>query len=262
MKRIINSGIYFDGKDEVYRFEYDRNDYRDIVSLIEPQLYESTYKNEIYWFGYQFNDNVSSKVRSKFIKDVKGIGNNNFTDDQLQKFIERPLYALHKKINIYTIDSFVYPVSNRSPLVSKMIKVIRDYTSHDVDRVSFEFVKSAPIDIQFDWESFDADYKNIDDSQRYSQMKDYVENNLLPAIHDLDYFSIAQCVKSKYRPYIKDYLNFKSDEDIEKFSKLQGSKILVLDDINTTGSTLNEILRILNKVNNDCEIYIFTLIGR
>ena len=260
MKKIINSGVYFDDKDEVYRFNYDKNNFSDIVNLVEPQLYESTYKNEIYWFGYQFNRDISSKIRSKFIKDLKGIGDNNLTDNQLINFIERPLSALHKKINIYTIDCFIYPLSNRSPLVSKMINVIRDYTSHETSRVSFEFVKSAPIDIQFDWESFNADYD--DGSQRYYQMRDYIENKLLPAIHDLDYFSIAQCVKSKYRPYIKNYLNFKSDEDIEQFSKLQGSRILILDDINTTGSTLNEILRILNKINSDCEIYIFTLIGR
>lgn len=58
-----------------------------------------------------------------------------------------------------------------------------------------------------------------------------------------------------------NYLGFSDDRELEKFSKMQGSNILVIDDINTSGSTLNEILRILNKVNHDCNIYVYTLIG-
>ena len=40
------------------------------------------------------------------------------------------------------------------------------------------------------------------------------------------------------------------------------AKILIVDDINTSGSTLTEILRIIKAINNQCEIYIFTLIGK
>lgn len=36
---------------------------------------------------------------------------------------------------------------------------------------------------------------------------------------------------------------------------------MIVDDINTSGSTLNEILRTVRKINHDCEIFIFTLIG-
>ena len=90
----------------------------------------------------------------------------------------------------------------------------------------------------------------------------YIKKQLIPKLHDLDYFSIAQNVKSKYSPYITGFLNFKNPEDIEKFSKLQGSNILVVDDINTTGSTMHEILRILGNINNDANIYVYTLIGK
>lgn len=43
--------------------------------------------------------------------------------------------------------------------------------------------------------------------------------------------------------------------------RLKGNKILIVDDMNTSGSTLEEIVRILGTVNNNCEIYIYTLIG-
>ena len=51
--------------------------------------------------------------------------------------------------------------------------------------------------------------------------------------------------------------------DIEKISKLQnGFNVLIVDDINTTGSTLQEILRQISILNPNCNIYIYTLIGK
>ena len=38
--------------------------------------------------------------------------------------------------------------------------------------------------------------------------------------------------------------------------------MLVIDDVATSGSTLNEILRVLRILNEDNEIAIFSLIGR
>lgn len=126
-------------------------------------------------------------------------------------------------------------------------------------RVSFELVKKAPTEVEFDWEQLEAD--TADDPNQYKQMRRYAEDVILPAIRELDYFSLAQNVKPKYRKYIMNYLDFANARELEKFSKLQGSNILVVDDINTSGSTLNEILRILNKVNQNCNIYVYTLIG-
>ncbi len=52
-----------------------------------------------------------------------------------------------------------------------------------------------------------------------------------------------------------------SDKDIERFAKMQGSNIMVVDDINTSGATLDEILRILDGVNHGFNIFVYTLIG-
>ena len=75
-----------------------------------------------------------------------------------------------------------------------------------------------------------------------------------------DYFRIGQ-QKQKYKPYFYDYLLFK-DEDMNKFCKIFQRKILLLDDINTTGSTIDEMLSYINSLNDTNEIYIFTIIGK
>lgn len=90
----------------------------------------------------------------------------------------------------------------------------------------------------------------------------YVNNVLLPKVHSLDYFSLAHNVKPKYRGYIKNFIQFQ-DRDIDKIKKLQeGTNILVVDDINTSGSTLAEIIRQLFALNHSCNIFLYTLIGK
>lgn len=253
----VEGGVRVDNG--LYYIDYRYNAPEDIIDIVKPQLYMSIQSNVAYTFGYKFNDNASSRERTEFIHSVKQIGDNPLTDNQLDQFIKRPMAWLNEIINTYKIDCMVYPNSNRSPLVSKIIRGINDVTSHNTHRCSFEMVKEAPTNIQFDFEAFESDFKHC---QGYKQMVQYVNNELIPKLHDLDYFSIAENVKSKYRPYIKGFLNFKDPKDIEKFSRLQGDNILVVDDINTTGSTLNEILRKLGELNNNSNFYVYTLIGK
>lgn len=257
MKRLVYSGVR--KIDRGFDINYTYNYPNDIIDIVEPQLYETIHNNNVYHFGYRFNDDVDSNDRTKFIHAIKQIGDTKLTDDQLDQFIKRPLKYLNDKINLYKIDCMVYPLSNRSPLVAKIVRAINDMTSHEMHRCSFEFVKTAPVNIGFDFESFEADNS---DKAGYNQMIEYINDSLLPKLHSLDYFSIAQNVKSKYRPYITGFIDFKDQESADRFSKLQGDNILLVDDINTTGSTIHEILRKLGKINNNCNIYVFTLIGK
>lgn len=257
MKRYITSGIR-PTDDGNYVADYTYNLPYDIIDIVPPQLYKSAHLGDVYWFGYKFNPDVPSNDRTQFINYIKQIGPNKITDAELVKLIQLPLNELNKQINLYDISSFVYPLSGRSNLVSKMVETINRQTSRDMGRLSFELVKSAPQDIEFDWSLFESEYEV--GTQQYYQMKAYIEDVLMPKIHSLDYFSLAHTVKPEYRKYIRNFLSL-PERYIEKFCSLQGDSILVVDDINTSESTLEEILRILRKLNATCEIYIYTLIG-
>ncbi|MBQ2097181.1 MAG: hypothetical protein II480_03315 [Bacteroidales bacterium] len=86
---------------------------------------------------------------------------------------------------------------------------------------------------------------------------------MLDDIHKKDYFTIAKDVKkSRFRPYITRFLTFKTKEDEELCAQIRKQNVLIIDDVTTSGSTLNEILRTLRFINKDNKITIFSLIGR
>ena len=254
----VNEGISFNGKTFDVRFFDSSED--DIIGIVVPFVHESTFDNNVYYFGYKFNKDVPSKIRSKFIHWIKGLEDDKPDVDTVENLVALPLVELNKEVNLSTFSCTLYPRSNRSDLT----RIIQRSAINVIPRMnihSFELIKTLPQNIEFDWYQFDNEYTGELGDHQYRQIKDYVNNILLPKIHSLDYFSIAQNVKYKYRPYIKNYLSFENEEQEDAFKALNGGNILILDDINTSGSTLREILKIIRVLVPESKIYIFTLIG-
>ena len=60
--------------------------------------------------------------------------------------------------------------------------------------------------------------------------------------------------------HVRDVLNPQIDEKL--CASIRQQNVLIIDDVTTSGSTLNEILRTLRILNEDNEITIFSFIGR
>lgn len=58
------------------------------------------------------------------------------------------------------------------------------------------------------------------------------------------------------------FLKFATQADEELCATIRQQNVLIIDDVATSGSTLNEILRSLRILNEDNDISIFSLIGR
>jgi hypoxanthine phosphoribosyltransferase len=102
---------------------------------------------------------------------------------------------------------------------------------------------------------------------RYTQaQKEEVKQSIqtmLDLIHQKDYFTIAKDVrKSRFRPYMMNFLKFATEQDEQLCATIRKQNILVMDDVTTSGSTLNEVLRVLRILNEDNDVTVFSLIGR
>ena len=260
MVRLIKDGISVQNGKVIMNTNNDNPE--DIINILHSSIYKSDFEGNTYYFGYVFNPSTSRADRTTVIRWLKGLSEDIIDDNSLRKFIRRPLLQLNKEENLSTLDAILYPRSNRSNLTHIMINEVGKLCQHNTFKGSFELVKTLPADVEFDWNLFDFNYTGEIGDNQYNQIYNYIENTLMPKIHNLTYFSIADNVKPKYRQYIQNYLTIE-DSNAEKMLKsIQRGKLLIIDDINTSGSTLTEILRIIHNINNDCEIYIFTLIGK
>lgn len=246
--------------DNGYAFNFSRDEFNDIINTVSVEINITSFSDNVYYFGYEFTKNTDSIERANFIKWLKKLKVSEVNND-ITSFIDRPLIQLNKEINLNSISAFIYPISSQNDLLKIIKREVVRCLPHSVNKYSINLVKNLPEDIQFDWESFEAIYKD-EDISTYRNMKKYIRNELLPSIRKSEYFSIGRDVKPKYRQFFMNYLKFEDKKQEELLRQIQKGSILLIDDINTSGSTLNEILRIIRSVNPSCTIYIFTLIGK
>lgn len=244
-----------------YIVDYTLDKFDDIIQLTGPVLHKSSLYGNAYYFGYEFSSESSSKDRSEFIKALRGNSVDALSESELRQLISNPLADLDHQVGLKSIDALVYPVSGLNNLVKHMVSVTNSMLPHGIGYASYEVVKNIPSNVQFDYDKFAAD-KGGEDSQSFKDSLPYIQS-MMQKIHTLDYFSIARDAKPKYRPYIMNYLKLSDNSDSHKLSKLVNAKrILLIDDINTSGSTIRELLRIIRNINISSQVFVYTLIGR
>ncbi len=258
-------GVTFDDTEKKFVFDFEHDGTDDIVSLT-GNGYQVKAFGKCFYYGYEFSEQVESSVRTEFIKYVK------FTNDlqntpNLTDFIKNAIDNLHKKINLYNYDLVVMPESS-SRVNQYMLRYIYRFAQPRLRKM--ELVKALPSNISFDMDSYQGAY--LDDvlengRPRYTeaQKQEAMASiyKMLDLIHKKDYFTIAKDVKkSRFRPYMMQFLKFATKADEELCATIRQQNVLVIDDVTTSGSTLNEVLRTLRILNEDNEITIFSLIGR
>ena len=258
-------GITYDIENHRFVFDFEHDGTEDIVSLTGSG-YQVEAFGKCFYYGYEFAKQVDGALRSAFIKHVK------FTEPlqdhpELTEFIKKAVDNLSHQINLYDYNLVVMPESS-SKVNQYMLRYIYRFAQPMLRKM--ELVKALPQSISFDMDAFEQSYLNdvLENGRpRYTEaQKTEVRqsiNQMLDHIHKKDYFTIAKDVKkSRMRPYMMEFLKFANDADKKLCAKIRQQNVLVIDDVATSGSTINEILRTLRILNEDNEITIFSLIGR
>lgn len=248
----VAEGVHVEDDSLVFNFESDSS--TDIVRLTETvkqlQLYGRTF-----YYAYEFSPDTDSNTRTRFIHDLKFGG---FPKDAYSRFIIHAVDSLDKTENLDSFSIVVYPES-KSSVVSDVLEYI--YMCAHKPMKSFKVVKSLPKDIEFDYDAFEQ--TRLESGNYTEAQKQEVIGNIrkmMDSIHSLDYFSIARNSKYKYRKYIKDFYHFESEEQSKAFGQITDERVLLIDDVTTSGTTLSLILQTL-KCSLPKEIVVFSLIG-
>lgn len=258
-------GIPYNNKLHHLEIDFEHDGVNDIVSLT-GHGYQVEAFGKCFYYGYEFSDQVEGAVRSAFIKYVKFTQNLQSNTD-LTQFIKKAVDNLSHQINLYDYDLVVMPESS-SRVNQYMLRYIYRFAQPMLQEM--ELLKALPSNISYDMNAYEKQYLNdvLENGRpRYTEaQKEEVRKTIermLDLIHQKDYFTIAKDVKkSRFRPYMTNFLQFATPEDEQLCASIRQQNILVVDDVTTSGSTLNEILRTLRILNEDNTITIFSLIGR
>lgn len=258
-------GVTYDNEKQMFVFDFEHDGVEDIVKLTGDG-YQVEAFGKCFYYGYEFSEQVDGSVRSAFIKHLK------FTESlqdhpDLTNFIKKAVDNLDKQINLYNYDLVVMPESS-SKVNQYMLRYIYRFAQPSLHKM--ELVKALPASISFDMDAYEKQYLEdvLENGRpRYTQaQKEEVKQSIqkmLDLIHQKDYFTIAKDVKkSRFRPYMMHFLKFATKADEELCASIRQQNVLIIDDVTTSGSTLNEILRTLRILNEDNDITIFSLIGR
>jgi len=256
---IIIEGITFDNGKFIFNYQNDTD--KDIIYLEQDFDNKSEINDNVYYFGYKFNDGIDGRIKSEFLKQLKYRDLSSIKNDDYKNFIKNSINSLNRKVNLAKIDLIIYP-ETKSPLVMDILKYIYGFTSPTIKSV--ELVKNAIQNIEFDYDNFEV---LISNNKLSSSDKKVLRNNIENIMKDVKsnaYFSIAKSIKKpKYREYFKNFLIFKNKSDEDLIRTIQSDRnILIIDDINTSGTTIKELLRNINFINPDNDKIIFTLLGK
>ena len=258
-------GVTFNEKEQTFVFDFEHDGIEDLVGLT-GNGYQIEAFGKCFYYGYEFADHVTGPTRARFIQYLK-FQKSLRDNPNLTTFIKKAVDNLNAKINLYDYDLVIMPESS-SKVNEYMLRYIYRFAQPMLREIVL--VKSLPSNISFDMDSYERQYLNdvLENGRpRYTEkQKEEVRciiNDMVDLIHRKDYFTIAKDVKkSRFRPYIMNFLKFASEEDELLCRSIRQQNILIVDDVTTSGSTLNEILRTLRILNEDNHIAIFSIIGR
>ena len=241
--------------DDSFLFDFNVDGENEIIKLTEDVRKSAIYDN-VFYYAYEFGRDDDSVVRTEFIHDLKF--KSRISDRDKELFMRAAVNKFCLYENLYNFDCIVFPQSE-SELVVRMLEYIVNGCNADI--ASYELIKKVPKDIEFDYKKFEAfcaRTKKYTERQKEEVLANI--NEMMNKIHELDYFSIARNSKYKYRQYLKNFYEFSDKETEEAYKSVSNKKVLLIDDIASSGTTIQMLLRSLNSLSTK-EIVVFSLIG-
>jgi uracil phosphoribosyltransferase len=239
---LFNEGIQ--KKDDDYII--DKDDYvDDIISFSNKLSYVKGGDDDLVMVGLP----LSSEEKSKFLFDLK---TNKINKKIVNELFDKIIDNLSNDIDISSFDYVLTPKST-SFILSLFLKKLK--TKHpNITTINDMFVKNS-----FDKIIIDVDRMKADNRpskyikklfKRFNKVKENIET------YRSKNFKIRPFNKYE-RKYLKNFIKL-NEKHFGELENMVDKKILIIDDVFTTGTTLNEMKLLLKDIISD-KIFLFSL---
>lgn len=231
-------GIRADGDN--FEVDWENNYKEDIVKLSSLCIKETKFNKNLRFYGYKINKDAVPKDRSNFLHYIKG----EIQDDpRMQKLIYKCIESFYEESPIKNYD-YILKTPSKSKINDFMVEEIKSKFDNCKE---VDLIKKPSSELSIDWDMFKASFKR----DYYDKIEAYLKQ-LIDSVKKDPKFSISK-ISPKYRKYLTPMISV-GDQFIEP-----NSNILIIDDTFTTGTTINMIIKDLERVGFIGNISILTL---
>jgi hypothetical protein len=269
----ITSGVTVDPIEKEILFDYKKDSDEDVIHLVDIVLKESEIFDHTYLYGYEFTPKATRDQRKIFVDALREYPQIQQVHDfpksvtlrEFQRFIERPLNELGSGKHKFNV--VIYPQSKsdlNKNMFSYMVKT--RCTRSNGSFHNFEIIKRTVSEIYFDFNQYLE--KRKDSKENYTEVELGIWEKSASKYFDRDtgkikdihgIFAIGELPK-KLRPFVKSFLYFPEEEYSRVKTALNDSHILILDDTKVSGTTIHEIIAIIQGIVESKSITVFTLL--
>lgn len=238
----IDEGIRYD--DEEYSIDYEKDLVDDLIRFTDKISFKKDEYDNVVMIGIPVK---KSEYKSKFINDIKkGV---NIDPKDLSFITDRIVGNLTEYVNL---DDFDYVVSPKSS--SQLTRSLIDKLSTLSNKPKFISDMFLKNDIENIWLDIETAEKELSNKFLKKLVKDFERSKGIEGQP-----MKLQPLTNFQRKYVRDMLRINSEYDNMLVDMLD-KNILVVDDILTSGKTLNDIRMMLSNLNTG-QITLFTMFG-
>lgn len=255
----VRCGVYLDGGTPVFDFEED--DSNDILMLHGDCSGEYDDDGVKYVYAYSYRSNADKKQIGLFRNYIKGKYSDLFsTDEDVRDFVEAWVLKLGDYIPFESFGAIVNIQPTKTPA---LVTIIRDQLEYYINHIEFDFtlVKQTYENVSFDAKKAANALRKF----RYSESR--IKETIEKVLQEFDalkqtgrLFEMKNFLPVAIREGFTDYLVFQSDDEKQVYKSLQGTNVLIYDDLITSGSTVKEVIRYLRAINDKNTLTVFILV--
>lgn len=234
MKRLIE-GVQYTGNDFIFDFKNDTDS--DIIYLKNKSFNKKmskTSNNQIFYsykYGKDFHDSV---VKNKFLVELKHL---KLPDKYINILISKAINNFNAIHNVSSFDVIITPKSS-APLANEIAKRIRAKAGANTILCTDAFVKNSVENLQVNQEKVDK-IQGPSKKAFESQLKKATATGIL---------NMKEIKNVRWRRLVSNFLTFDSQISRKVFNAIHDGRVLIIDDIITTNTTIVEMNKQVNKL--------------
>lgn len=258
---MIIEGIRFENNQVIFNFSSDQPD--DIIPL-KLQKYNSKFvsmNNIPTYFAYRVNSALKGDIqkdnRVSSIRDA--IKNVNIDQTDYIKLITKAFINFDTNVDkLSTYDLIVLPQSS-SPLLVQVVEALGRKYGAAIEVIDNAFVKNKITDITVDPQVIEKIRTTHGDKTADSIEKRYMK--LIQSAEVNGEFKMKKIPTARgFRRGIINFLHINDNRKDAILKQVYGGKILIIDDIITSGTTMVEMKRLLDDLGAET-VNLFCLLG-